>query len=149
MAKKCVGCAKEAGFLKGLSFQEIKGAEYCYPCAMDLVKRSIADIKVTTTATLDGHRIKRYIEVESAEVVLGSGPFSEFAGDVSDFFGSRSTAFEKKLAQARKTAMNKLRYVAFELGGNAIVGIDLDFTEFSNNRVGIIANGTVVEVEQV
>jgi uncharacterized protein YbjQ (UPF0145 family) len=148
MAKKCVGCSKEAGFLKGISFQEIRGRDYCYPCATELVKKAIADIKVTTTATLDGYRIKRYIDVESAEIVLGTGAFSEFTGDISDFFGTRSTAFETKLHKARKTAMDKLRYIAFERGGNAIIGIDLDFTEFSNNRIGLIANGTVVEVER-
>jgi len=39
-----------------------------------------------------------------------------------------------------------LSYRAYELGGNAVVGVDLDYTEFSGNRIGLIANGTIVEV---
>lgn len=147
MAKKCVTCGKEPAFLKNVQFQEIKGKDYCLPCGGKYLAEVLSPIAVTTTPTVEGRRIKRYIDIESVEIVIGTGAFSEFAGDISDFFGSRSTVFEQKLRNARKSAVNKLRYLAFERGGNAVVGVDLDFTEFSGNRVGVIANGTVVEVE--
>jgi uncharacterized protein YbjQ (UPF0145 family) len=147
MAKQCVGCSKEGGMFKGLHFQEIFGRDYCLPCGADYIKKVVEPVPVTTTSSIEGRRIKRYIDIESVEIVVGTGAFSEFAGDVSDFFGTRSTAFEVKLRKARKAAVDKLRYIAIERGGNAVVGVDLDFTEFSGNRVGIIANGTVVELE--
>jgi uncharacterized protein YbjQ (UPF0145 family) len=101
---------------------------------------------MTTTPSLDGYYIKDYLDIESVEIVAGTGMFSEFGGDVADFFGARSTAFEQKLQKAKRTALDKLRYRAFEIGGNAVVGIDLDYTEFSGNRIGLIANGTIVVV---
>ena len=146
MAKKCVKCSKEAGFLGGLMFQEIAGGEYCHPCAADYVRQAIAGVQMTTTANLDGYHVARYIDIESVEIVAGTGMFSEFGGDVADFFGARSTAFEQKLQKAKRTALDKLKYRAFEKGGNAVIGIDLDYTEFSGNRIGLIANGTIVEV---
>ena len=63
------------------------------------------------------------------------------------FFGSRSTDFEQKLSSAKETALKKLKLKAFENGADAIVGIDLDYTEFSDNRIGLIANGTLVSLE--
>lgn len=147
MAKICATCSKEGGFLKSLTFQDIHGKTYCSPCGTAYIERMIATVPVTTTPTIEGRRIKRYVGIESVEIVVGTGAFSEFAGDISDFFGARSTEFEQKLKKARKTAIDKLRFIGVERGGNAVVGIDLDYTEFSNNRVGVIANGTVVELE--
>jgi uncharacterized protein YbjQ (UPF0145 family) len=146
VAKECSSCGKEAGFFKGMSFQEIRGQEYCHECAAKYVRQAIAGVQMTTTHSLEGHNIIRYIDIESVEIVAGTGMFSEFGGDLADFFGTRATAFEQKLRKAKRTALDKLRYRAFELGGNAVVGIDLDYTEFSGNRIGLIANGTIVQV---
>lgn len=149
MAKKCCKCGDEAGFLKGISFQQIKGNDYCSSCATKYVAEAISTIIITTTNHLDGFKVKRYIDIESVEIVAGTGMFSEFGGDVADFFGARSTAFEQKLQKAKRTALDKLKYAAFERGGNAVIAIDLDYTEFTGNRIGLIANGTIVEAEAI
>ncbi len=65
---------------------------------------------------------------------------------IDDFFGMRSTAFEKKLQDAKQAAFTKLRQVVDKRGANAIIGVDLDYTEFSDNRVGLIVNGTLVKI---
>ncbi len=147
MAKKCVSCAKEAGFFKGIGFKIIHEKEYCPSCAEQYVRDGINGIQITTTPTVDGYKIKKYIDIESVEIVIGTGIFSEFTGEVSDFFGERSTTFEQKLQKAKRIALDRLRFSAFQKGGNAVVGIDLDYTEFSGNRIGVIANGTIVKME--
>lgn len=148
MAKKtCASCGKTAGLLKGVFLAVINGKDYCAACAQKYVDDATNNIQMTTTVSIDGYRVKRYIDIESVEIVIGTGIFSEFGGEISDFFGARSTAFEKKLQKAKKTAFKKLKYKAFEKGGNAIIGIDIDYTEFSGNRIGLIVNGTIVEIE--
>ena len=150
MAKqKCVKCGKEGGAFSTISFQKLRGDTYCSECARLYVRHAIAGVQVTTTPSLDGFIVKRYLDIESVEIVVGTGMFSEFSSDFADFFGARSTAFEQKLQSAKRTALDKLRYLAFEKGGNAVIGIDLDYTEFSGNRIGLIANGTVVVVAQI
>jgi uncharacterized protein YbjQ (UPF0145 family) len=149
MAKKCAACSKEGALFKNINFEEIHGQTYCLACAAAYVERVIAPIVLTTTPTVDGFRIARYIDIESVEIVMGTGAWSEAGGDVTDFLGTRATDFEKKIRKARKTAVDKLRFLAAERGGNAVVGVDLDFTEFSSNRVGVMANGTVVVVERI
>jgi uncharacterized protein YbjQ (UPF0145 family) len=110
---------------------EFNGLEYCKACADVAKDKAFAEamdgIPITTTHNLDGYKITKYIDIESVEIVIGTGLLSEFGGNISDFLGNRSKGFEKK--------------------GNAVVGIDLDFTEFSGNRIGLIVNGTIVSTK--
>src|SRR3954463_10201389 len=96
----CNRCKKESGFLKGMSFRQIHGAEYCDECAAKYIREGINQVRMTTTPGIDGQRVSRYIDIESVEVIAGSGVLSEFGGDISDFFGARSSAFEQKLQKA-------------------------------------------------
>ena len=38
---------------------------------------------------------------------------------------------------------------AMTMDANAIIGIDFDITTFSNNMIGVSANGTAVVVEKI
>lgn len=147
MALECCSCKEKGGLLKDALFQKITGKDYCKDCATKFVKTATEKIIITTTNNVDGYKVKRYIDIESVEIVVGTGIFSEIGGDISDFFGARSGAFEQKLQKGKKTALDLLKYRAFQKGGNAIIAIDLDYTEFSGNRIGLIANGTIVELE--
>lgn len=44
--------------------------------------------------------------------------------------------------------MEKLIQKSSVLGGNAIIGVDIDYTMFSNNIICVIANGTSVVIEE-
>jgi uncharacterized protein YbjQ (UPF0145 family) len=116
---------------------------------IEQVKREAAKVVLSSTSGLDGFRVKRYIGIESVEFVIGTGAFSEISASIADFFGARSSAFEKKLQAAKKHAMNALRFIAAEQGANAVIGVDLDYAEFTGNRVALIINGTLVEVEPI
>ncbi|MBI1913085.1 MAG: heavy metal-binding domain-containing protein [Deltaproteobacteria bacterium] len=147
MLPKCYTCGSVPGFLGG-PLVEFQSKEYCRKCAEGAIDEASSVVMVTTTHNFDGYRVQRYIEIESVEIVIGTGIFSEITGEFSDFFGSRSSAFEKKLTRAKEVAFKKLKYQAFMKGGNAVIGIDMDYTEFSGNRIGLIVNGTIVELEK-
>ena len=156
MSRECELCKKKEkvlGLWKSLSSDEpsvslvaIKDKVYCEECGRKYIEDALSKIQLTTTNSIDDYKVKRYIDIHSVEIVIGTGVFSEFTGEISDFFGQRSTTFEKKLQEAKKAALDKLKYRAFEQDGNAVIGIDLDYTEFSGNRIGLIANGTIVEI---
>ena len=105
-------------------------------------------IIMTTTNHVDGYLVEDYLSIESVEIVLGTGVFSEYMGEVADLFGARSTAFEIKMQKAKRTAANTLKHIASSLGGHAVIGVDLDYTEFSSNRTAIILSGTVVKLKK-
>jgi len=106
-------------------------------------------IVVTTTPGIDGYRVRQYLGTESVEFVIGTGVFSEVSSSFADFFGLRSSAFEQKLRHAKEYAMNALKFLAAEKGANAVVAVDIDYTEFSGNRIAIIINGTLVRAEPI
>jgi uncharacterized protein YbjQ (UPF0145 family) len=149
MAYVCCSCGAVGGILKDTTFQLINSKHYCSNCARKYVEKAIESMIITTTNNVDGYKVKKYIDIESIEIVVGTGAFSEFGGGVADFFGTRSTAFERKLQQAKIAAIDSLKYKAFQKGGNAVIAIDLDYTEFSGNRIGLIVNGTIVDLESI
>ncbi|HNY63774.1 MAG TPA: heavy metal-binding domain-containing protein [Bacteroidales bacterium] len=151
MAKLCSKCGATGGFLQGLKFTTINHFEYCPDCAQKYFDNVMRTIRLTTTNNIDGYLVKNYVDIASVEVVIGTGVFTEFGGDISDFFGARSTGFEVKLQKAKEAALARLKFIAFEKAGDgaAVVGVDLDYTEFSGNRIGVIANGTIVELQEI
>ncbi|WP_320977186.1 heavy metal-binding domain-containing protein, partial [Enterocloster asparagiformis] len=64
-------------------------------------------------------------------------------------FGSQSEMFSMKLETARESALKNLVKKSVQSGGNAIIGIDFDYITFSNNMIGVVANGTSVEIEPI
>ena len=101
----------------------------------------------TTGYSFEGYRIEAYCGVVCAEVVMGTGFFSEWSASVSDLFGEHSNAFESKLEEARRAAMRRLVEKTALAGGNALIGIDFDYVNFVGNLMGVIASGTAVKIE--
>lgn len=104
---------------------------------------------ITTGYNFDGYCIKAYKGVISGSVVLGTGFLSELGASISDLFGSQSEMFSMKLETARESALKNLVKKSVQSGGNAIIGIDFDYITFSNNMIGVVANGTSVEIEPI
>lgn len=110
--------------------------------------QELQNIMETTGFNFEGYSITEYKNVIFSESVLGTGAFSEFSAGVSDFLGTKSNTFIKKLSQAREYAMLELKKDAYRAGGNAIIGISLEYTTFSNNLIGIAARGTAVVIQK-
>ena len=149
MAVRCGVCGElNSQVLRPEStYIEIDQISYCRFCVAEVIQEKIKFIKATTTNSFDGYYIEEYLDIESVEVVPGTGIFSEMFADVDDFLGSNVTSFEKKLRKAKKAALDRLKMLAYNIGGNAVVGVDIDYTEFSSNRVGVVVNGTIVRLK--
>ena len=86
MAKTCSKCNAVAGFLAGLAFVNVHGEDLCSQCAQNYINEGTKNIIVTTTHSVDGYSISSYHKIESVEIVIGTGMFSEFTSSVNDFF---------------------------------------------------------------
>lgn len=102
---------------------------------------------ITSGYNFEGYDIVSYLGHESVQVVLGTGIFSSFDASISDFFGTRSNAYEDKLNMAEKAGKEKLIEKAKSNGGNAIIGLDIDYTTFTNDVIAVIVGGTIVTIE--
>ena len=114
----------------------------------DKKQEYIANYMVTTGCTFESFTIKKYIGIVSGQVVLGTGFLSEYSASFADFFGVESNEFEDKLGQAKNAAMKKMIEKSIEKGGNALIGVDFDYITFRSNMIGVVANGTSVNVEK-
>lgn len=106
---------------------------------------------VTTTPTVDGKRTTRYLGIVTGEAILGANIFRDFFAGITDIVGGRSGAYEGELRKARDIAMREMMEDARRVGGNAVVGVDLDYETININGGGgmlmVTANGTAVVVE--
>ncbi|MEO9825707.1 MAG: heavy metal-binding domain-containing protein [Paracoccaceae bacterium] len=100
---------------------------------------------VTTTPSVEGKSIKDYRGVVVGEAILGANVFRDIFASITDIVGGRSGAYEKSLGEARETALMELQQRAEEAGGNAVVGVDLDY-EVINNMLMVSASGTAVVI---
>lgn len=106
------------------------------------------NVLVATTPALEGYRVLEYLGIESAEVIVGTNIIKDFKASFSDFFGSRSGAYESSLSNAKKEAFEILKFKGACLGGNGIIGIDVDYMEIGDSMLGVIVGGTVVKLEK-
>ena len=100
---------------------------------------------VTTTPSVEGKSITDYRGVVVGEAILGANVFRDIFASITDIVGGRSGAYEKSLGEARETALMELQQRAEEVGGNAVVGVDLDY-EVINNMLMVSASGTAMVV---
>lgn len=110
------------------------------------VKQIRKDFKITTSYGFEGYKIYKYFGISSGSTVLGTGIFSELNAVGSDFFGTESDTFSDKLEQAKNSSVNKMIASAIKQGGNVLIGVSFDYINFSSNMIGVVANGTVVEI---
>lgn len=149
--------------------QKVDGVDLCNSCASkQLSKRSAASdailnaknaeqemiqsIIVTTTPSLDGYRVTKVIDVISAECVFGMNIFKDFFTGLTDFFGGRSETSQKVLKDARQLCIRELKTEAHRVGANAVIGVNLDYSEFSGqgkSMLFLVASGTAVVLEEV
>ena len=101
---------------------------------------------VTTTPSIEGRRIAAYHGVVTGETIIGANIFRDLFAGIRDIVGGRSGAYEKVLAEARESALREMQDRARALGGNAVVGVDLDY-EVINNMLMVSASGTSVTVD--
>lgn len=109
------------------------------------------DILVTTTTTLEGMRVTRYLGIVSGEAILGANIFKDFFAGIRDIIGGRSGAYEQELRKAKAIAMDEMVIQARELGANAVIAVDLDYESIGTDRGGMLmvtAAGTAVVCER-
>ena len=100
---------------------------------------------VTTTPSVEGRSILEYRGVVVGEAILGANVFRDIFASITDIVGGRSGAYEQELGRAREIALRELEERAVAAGGNAVVGVDLDY-EVINNMLMVSASGTAVTV---
>ena len=102
---------------------------------------------LTTTHNVEGQAIREYHGVVTGEAILGANIFRDLFAGIRDIVGGRSAGYEKALAEARQTALDEMAEQARQAGGNAVIGIDLDYEAVGSGKMLMVsATGTSVTV---
>jgi uncharacterized protein YbjQ (UPF0145 family) len=106
---------------------------------------------LTTAPWLEGYRVVETLEIVTAECAFGMNIFRDFFASVTDFVGGRSASTQTVLRDARKTCLAELKREAAAVGADAVIAVDLDYSEFSGqgkSMLFVVASGTAVKVEK-
>ncbi|MGH6633630.1 heavy metal-binding domain-containing protein [Sphingopyxis sp.] len=100
----------------------------------------------TTTNNVEGHPVREYLGIVTGEVIVGANLFRDLFASITDIVGGRSGKYEDVLARARKEAIAEMEAEAARLGGNAVIGVDLDYEVLGQNgsMLMVSASGTAV-----
>lgn len=103
----------------------------------------------TTTPSVEGKKITRYIGIVSGDAILGINVFKDLFAGIRDFVGGRSATYEQELDKAKQMALQEMIEEATRLGANAVVGIDFDYETVGAQGSMLMVNvsGTAVVIE--
>jgi uncharacterized protein YbjQ (UPF0145 family) len=104
---------------------------------------------VTTTPTIEGRSVKKYIGIVTGESIIGANIFRDFMAGITDIVGGRSRAYEESLREARETAIREITEEATARGASAVLGVDIDYETVgqSGGMLMVSASGTAVVLE--
>jgi uncharacterized protein YbjQ (UPF0145 family) len=104
---------------------------------------------LTTTPSIEGKRITRYMGIVTSEAIVGANIVRDLFAGIRDIVGGRTGSYESILREAKDAALQELEENAAALGANAVIGIDLDYETVGSNgsMLMVTASGTAVFVE--
>lgn len=121
-------------------------------------QRALASMLITSGFNFDGYKIKKY-----SGYISGDDAISIDRGTVG-FFSSATNvgdSLTKSLVKIRRQAIKELKEAAYDLGCNAVIGVDFDYItlepETANSNGGttylpyvfcVTANGNAVIIEK-
>jgi uncharacterized protein YbjQ (UPF0145 family) len=105
---------------------------------------------ISTTPTIEGRPVTRYLGLVSGDAILGANVFRDFFAGIRDILGGRSGSYEKVLRRAKQEAIEDMLDQARGLGANAVVGVDLDYetiqVQDGGSMLMVSVSGTAVVV---
>ena len=104
---------------------------------------------ITTTNSIEGSKVEKYLGVVTTNLVIGTNFFSDFKASFTDFFGGMSGTYRKQMDTLYQRAYDALSIKASSIGANCVLGFKIDFDELSGKGTQmfmISVSGTAVKI---
>ena len=92
---------------------------------------------ITTTPTIEGHRIIEYKGIVTGETIIGANFWKDIKASIRDIVGGRSGSYERVLVEARETSLNEMAQRANEALGNVKAEEEKKFMEENKKNEGV------------
>lgn len=145
------------------AFTDSQNETYCSKCgyllyqkATELAKNKISELEKNIASNLNAipiittHTPLKWnydiLGIVTGQSTIGTGVFTEITSSFSDLFGIQSERHNEKLQLSEENCFLQLRVKALNLGGNAIIATDIDYSEVGNSKglLMICASGTAI-----
>lgn len=160
--RECAHCGFKRDVNDGAPSWRCPSCEKVYPEVKELNARAFEqrqaqkdkEVILTTETYAPDLKVKRRLGVVTAECVFGMNILRDAFSAVTDLTGGRSRSTQNGLRDARVTCLNELKHQARELRADAVIAIDLDYSEFTGGGFGgeksmlfLVASGTAVTLD--
>ena len=105
-------------------------------------KKALAQMLITSGFNFDGYRIVKYSGYISGDDAISVDRGLSFLGLGGD--GARDDLMAS-LAKIRRNALRELKEAAYDLGCNAVIGVDFDYLTLDPQTHDLIAGGTKLQ----
>jgi uncharacterized protein YbjQ (UPF0145 family) len=99
---------------------------------------------LTTGTAVEGRPVKEYLDVITAQAIMGVHIGRDIKALGRSIVGGRSGTYEQEFAKAVREAKDELRTAAEEVGADAIIAVALDYEEVGDDMLMVAASGTAV-----
>lgn len=103
-------------------------------------------IPVTTTFTIEGYRIQKYLGLVRGIIVRSPTIVQGIFGGLKSMVGGRIGAYTEMCEQARQQAYELLIDHAVAVGANAVVGLRYDASDVGDRGTEVLCYGTAVVI---
>lgn len=146
-------------------YAEHKKDGYCNKCGKDLFAESKEKLQ-TEIATSESYLKNNIHQIPivtshspfkweydclglvTGQSTTGTGVVSEFTSSFTDFFGTQSGAYNKKIRQGEELCMSQLQTKTLTMGGNAVLAADIDYSELGSLKgmIMVCMSGTAIKI---
>jgi len=114
------------------------------------LKSMVASVPLVTIHNPTGWDCE-VIGMVTAQSATGTGVLTEFISAFADLSGMQSERHKSKLKAGEEMCKNQLQMQAIDMGGNAIVGVDIDYSEIGSGKgiLMVCMAGTVVKLRNI
>lgn len=130
------------------------GFDSCWSCGWgrdgrppqhDLDERFMGlPLPCVTTPAIAGREILGALGVVGGEAILGANILRDLLGSLADVLGGRAGSYETKLREGRRIALREMAGEAMDAGGDAVVGVKIDYETVRDTMLMVCATGTAV-----
>lgn len=106
---------------------------------------------ILTTESISPFAVRKRLGIVTAEYVYRSTILSSLVAEISSIGETRQSSTQNALKEARTMALTELRREAHNLGADAVVAVDLDYSEIAgagSPMMFLVASGTAIEIDK-
>lgn len=89
--------------------------------------------------------------IVTGQSTSGTGVFAEFASTWTDIFGAQSGVYNEKIKNGENLCLAQLRKQTLDFGGNAVLAVDIDYSEMGGIKgmIMVCMTGTAVMLRNI